>query len=190
MILLLPFIALGLVVGLLRGGDLWRLAELPFRGGWLVILAFLTQVLIFSSWFEHSGFPAYIVPALYMVSLVMLLIAVMMNLALTGMQIFGLGLILNFVVITANGGFMPASPEALEAAGREERVAVMQEKGYASNSELITAETRLGFLGDNFFIDLPFLPPAVFSVGDVLIGFGAFVLVSQAMVRRRRWNWR
>jgi hypothetical protein len=97
------------------------------------------------------------------------------------MKIFGLGLILNFLVIAANGGYMPVLPDNLIRAGLTHRAELLQAKGYLSNSTVLTGETRLPFLADVFFAPswLPF--SNVFSIGDVFIGIGAFILVLQTM---------
>jgi hypothetical protein len=65
---------------------------------------------------------------------------------------------------------MPASADALRTAGRSAREAAF------TNSEVV-AHARLAFLGD--VLPLPaWMPFAnVFSVGDVLIAVGLFVLV-------------
>ena len=65
---------------------------------------------------------------------------------------------------------MPASADALRTAGRSTREAAF------TNSEVV-AHARLGFLGD--VLPLPaWMPFAnVFSIGDVLIAIGVFVLV-------------
>lgn len=186
MSLLLPSIVVGIIVGIIRGGSLSRLAEFPFRYGWLVIVALALEVLIFSSWFEQLGLPAYVLPALYILSLLMLLAVVVMNRARVGVLILGVGIFLNFLVIATNGGYMPASAEVMRQVGLEEREVAMRDKGYVTNNTLATPESKLAFLGDYLYIDLPLIRQQVFSPGDAFIAFGMFILVSQAMVWRRR----
>ena len=52
---LLLAVLCAIIVGLMRGGSLMRLTELPLRYGWLILLALSLQVVAFSSQFERSG---------------------------------------------------------------------------------------------------------------------------------------
>nr|MDA8189332.1 DUF5317 family protein [Dehalococcoidales bacterium] len=104
-------------------------------------------------------------------------------------RILGLGLLLNFLVIVANGGYMPASYERLQSLGLDAEIQLLRENGHYGKDVLSAPETRLAFLGDNFSIDTPATRKKLFSVGDVFIATGAFILVSEAMVwRPRRWG--
>jgi len=173
------------IVGLMRGGSLIRLTKLPLRCGWLILLAFSLQVVIFSSQFERLGWPDRYGVYLYVASLLLLLLVVGLNLSLGGMKVLSLGLALNFLVITANGGYMPVPLDNLVKAGMLHQAEMLQARGHFSNLTTLTTETRLPFLADIFVIPsyLPFRN--VFSLGDVLIGIGAFVLVLRAMQRKR-----
>ena len=97
------------------------------------------------------------------------------------MKVLGLGLALNFLVIAANGGYMPVPPENLVKAGMLHEAEMLQARGHFSNLTVLTEETRFPFLADIFVIP-PYLPfRNVFSIGDVIIGIGAFILVLRAM---------
>ncbi len=84
-----------------------------------------------------------------------------------------LGGALNFLCISVNGGVMPADPDALRAIGRS-----------PASDEFINstalADPKLAFLGD--IIPTPDSWPVsnVYSVGDLLILTGAFVLLHVA----------
>jgi len=76
---------------------------------------------------------------------------------------------------------MPVHPDSLTRAGMTQRAELLRSQGTVSNSTLWTDETRLPFLADIFFLP-SYLPLSnVFSLGDVFIGIGAFILVLQAM---------
>jgi hypothetical protein len=100
------------------------------------------------------------------------------------MRILGLELLLNFLVIATNGGYMPVPLDNLTRSGMSHRAELLRAKGYLSNSTVLTGETRLPFLADAFLLPswLPF--SNVFSIGDVFIGIGAFILALQAMQGR------
>lgn len=180
MFLLLAIIC-AVILGLMRGGSLIRLTELPLRYGWLILIVFLLQVITFSPQFEKLGWSDRYGVYLYISSLLLLLLVVGLNLSLGGMKVLGLGLVLNFLVIAANGGYMPVPLANLSRAGMLHQAEMLQERGHFSNLTALTSETRLSFLADIFVIP-SYLPLAnVFSLGDVFIGIGAFILVLRAM---------
>jgi hypothetical protein len=73
-----------------------------------------------------------------------------------------LGGALNLAAITANGGVMPADPDALAAAG------VHQQAGDFANSTAV-AHPHLAFLGDVFAVPASWPVSNVFSMGDVVL---------------------
>ena len=189
MSLLLPSVALGVLFGFMRGGNLTRLARFPLHFSWLVILAFLIQFAVFDSPLQARLSADLVIPILHVVSLLLLLWMVASNRSFLGARILGLGLLLNFLVIVANGGYMPASYERLQSLGLDAEIQLLRENGHYGKDVLSAPETRLAFLGDNFSIDTPATRKKLFSVGDVFIATGAFILVSEAMVwRPRRWG--
>ena len=88
------------------------------------------------------------------------------------------GAICNMAAIVSNGGYMPATPEALASLGKTAPTIY-------SNSAVV-ASPNLPWLTDRFALPrwLPFAN--VFSVGDVLLAAGVFVLLVVVMRRGRR----
>jgi hypothetical protein len=108
------------------------------------------------------------------------LVVVVRNLAIPGLGLVAVGALSNLVAITANGGQMPASPDAMAFLGKTVNA------GY-SNSAVVEAPA-LAPLTDVFALP-PFLPFAnVFSVGDVLIGLGVLAVIVTAMRRGASGN--
>jgi hypothetical protein len=164
---LLPSIALGIGFALLLGGRPSRLVEIQLRRGWAVIGAFGLQALLFTPWTD--GAPLALENGIHLASYSLLFVfaaANVRNLAL--LPLLG-GMALNAVVIAVNGGQMPVSPTAWEAAGLE--------AGERANVRL--GSGHLGFLGDVFAIPEGFPFANVFSAGDLLIAAGtiAFIVV-------------
>jgi hypothetical protein len=161
----------GLLLGLLSGGSAERLGRLRFRWGALIAVGMAVQLSLFSSpvgaWLGDAA------PAVYILSNVMVLIAVTVNLAIRGLALVMAGGGSNLLAIVANGGYMPVSPEALAAMGRA------PQDGF-SNSILMD-HVNLAPLTDIFAMPT-FIPAAnVFSIGDVLIGVGAAVALVVSM---------
>ena len=87
--------------------------------------------------------------------------------------VVALGGVLNLIAIAANDGVMPASRSALETAGMEET------DGSFTNSDAVD-DAHLAFLGDVFAIPEGWPAANVFSVGDVVMLVGAFLLLHAA----------
>ena len=164
---------IGIVVGRLLGGRLERVAALRFRWVPLALAGLAVQVALFSSPLtEQVGSLG---PPLYVASTIAVLVVVVRNITIPGLALVALGAVSNLAAIVANGGFMPASPNALEALGRT------AETGF-SNS-VVLGDPALAPLTDVFALPA-FLPFAnVFSVGDVLIGLGISLALVSAMRR-------
>jgi hypothetical protein len=81
-------------------------------------------------------------------------------------------------VIALNGGYMPSDNTARLIAGRPP----LEPGQTMSNSVGVGPDTRLAFLSDIFAIPNVLLFSNVFSIGDVLIAVGAFLLIQKSMV--------
>ncbi len=163
-------IPIGIIVGYLLGGRLEGLNRLRFRWAPLALLGLAVQVALFSDPLaEVVGDGG---PPIYVASTAAVLVAVLRNLKMPGIAIVALGACSNLVAIAANGGYMPADPDALASIGG---VA----PGYSNSS--VVADPAFGPLTDLFAIPV-WVPFAnVFSVGDVLIGLGVAVTVVVAL---------
>ena len=147
------------------GGHLSALAQVRLRLVPTILGALCIQVVIISV--LPAGSPglhrlahvsSYVLAAAFLVA----------NRRVRGMWIIALGGALNLVAITANGGVMPADPEALARAG------VVQEAGDFANSTAV-AHPHLSFLGDVFAVPASWPVSNVFSVGDVILVVAALL---------------
>ncbi|MCL5959536.1 MAG: DUF5317 domain-containing protein, partial [Chloroflexi bacterium] len=108
---------------------------------------------------------------------------------LSAMRLLGLGLILNFIAILANGGYMPVAPESLAQSGYQNLVSVLEpgSRVFLTKDVLIARhEIQLYALGDIFVLPLPKPIASVFSLGDVLIAIGTFLLIQTGLSGQRR----
>lgn len=170
----LSVLLLAVVVAYARGGRLVRLVEAPLRWSWLLFLGLLLQMAV------DLGVARGVTDALWpgavllFASQAMVLTWVLRNWHLSGMALVGAGLLLNMVVVTANGA-MPVDPEAILALGGDP--AALQ----PGKHTLMTSETRLPWLADVW----P-LPPlrSIISVGDVVLAAGLLPLTHALMTHR------
>lgn len=173
--LLLYSIAAGILLGRLAGGRLDGLSAVRFRLWPLALGGLLFQLVLFSAPVtERIGDAG---PALYVVSSLAVFVALLANLRLPGFWILALGAGMNLLAITANGGYMPSSPEAWMALNG---LAVVPTDDY-TNSTLITTTTWFPMLGDIFVFPRPLPLANVFSLGDALIAVGAVVFLVRSM---------
>ena len=108
-------IPIGIVAGFLLGGRLDGLERLRLRWAPLVLLGLLLQVAIFSEPIGRAVGDAG--PAIYVASTAIVFVAVLRNLAIPGVALIAIGAGCNLAAIVANGGWMPADPDALAAIG-------------------------------------------------------------------------
>jgi hypothetical protein len=154
------------------------LGAIQVRWAPLILIGFLVQIVLFSDAVaERVGEAG---PVLYVVSTLMVGVAVVRNWRIPGMPLIVLGAVSNMAAILANGGFMPAAPGALASLGKSAPTIY-------SNSAVV-AQPALEPLTDLFALPrwLPFAN--VFSLGDALLGLGLGVLIVLTMLRGRAAN--
>jgi len=149
------------------GGRLGRLSELSFRRKWAALAALALQFSIMKLFPEgshglHGG--------LHLASYGLVFYFLAANLHVPGLWLIGIGGACNGIAIAVNGGVMPAHPGALATAG------ITQRPGEFVNSGAVE-DPRLWFLGDVFALPAGWPAANVFSVGDLVLVLGAFVLL-------------
>jgi len=176
--IILFILVISILVGLLRHGNLMRFIDLDLRWRGVFIFGFLIQVLIFSDGWRTNPTLQPITPYAYLASMIVLFVAVSKNFHIPGMRLITFGWCLNFLAIFFNGGYMPASPDALAFAGKPPRA-----PGEVWNNSIgMGPDTQLVLLCDIFAVPKGFIFPNVFSIGDVLLTIGAVYLTQTTMV--------
>lgn len=161
---LLPSILIGLALALALGGDVRRLLAYPLRLEWAAPVALAIQVVIFSGWVALTAAET---ASLHLLSYGLLVAFVLANArSLTLLPVVA-GLALNALAIAVNGGVMPVSRRAVSAAGIT----------ISGNTNVSLHATHLRGLGDVFALPVRIPLANVFSVGDLLIGFGMIAFI-------------
>lgn len=180
MILALAVVA-GLIVSLIRhrGHAASQIASIPLRSAWLALLAFALQIPLLRAPLAPTQ-QLCLQQGLFLGSHLLLLVFVWRNWRLVGIQIVGLGVICNLLVILANGGFMPITPETLvriNPGSTLQQWPVGLHYGHSKDVILLQADTLLWALSDILLLPPPFPWPTAFSAGDLLIALGIMVLL-------------
>jgi hypothetical protein len=164
---MLLVLAIAILVGLGRGGKLSNLTEIGVRAWWLLFFGFGIQLV--ATFLPRSTHELAV--WLILSSYVPLLFFVWLNRQMAGMWVAGIGILMNFTVIAANGG-MPVMLEAVKLAGGSTTVAL------GAKHVVLTGETHLAFLADI----IP-LPRSVISMGDVFLAIGVGVFLEDQIRR-------
>ncbi len=181
--MLLDAAVIAIIIGLLAGGRLGRLKDLDLRAPGLFIAAALVQVGLMVAgvrgalWAERLG------PAIYLLTLAMVLFGLGWNRKLPGAVVVGVGVLLNFLVIAANDGSMPVDRALAERAGNEALVKLLDEPTYTKHKP-VTEKTQLRPLGDVIALPTLIPRPKFFcpgSIGDVFVTVGACWLLLAGM---------
>jgi hypothetical protein len=157
--------AIAALSAVLAGGNLRRLSDLKFRYPGVLFAGLLAQVVIISILPDgNEG----VREAVHIASYLLVFAFLALNWRVAGLPIIAVGALLNFAAITANGGVMPADPDAAARAG------ITDEAGSFENSRPVD-DPKLMIFGDRFAIPKSWPFSNVFSIGDVLIVLGAAV---------------
>jgi hypothetical protein len=149
----------------LARGRLSALADLRFRAPWLALLGIAAQILVISilpkgsAWLHH---------AVHLISYGLIAGFVWANRHVPYVWLGAIGGALNLAAIVANGGVMPADPDALVTAG------IHQQADEFANSTAV-AHPHLAFLGDVFAVPSSLPVSNVYSVGDVILVVAALL---------------
>lgn len=179
MLLALPLLA-GLLVGLVTGGSFRGLAAVQLRTAWLFLLGLGIQVVLYNPWVEPQSWDIRYSHGFYLVSLLLLFAGLLVNLGRVRwpLMVLAAGAALNLIVIVANGAAMPVDAHLLALARGQHLVWLIAHNHLASNVFPATGHVRLGFLEDRIG-----LASSVYSIGDVLIGLGGFLVAAIEMHR-------
>ncbi|HUF52290.1 MAG TPA: DUF5317 family protein [Dehalococcoidia bacterium] len=163
-------------------GARWRLSHpsVELRLAPLLLLALAIQLIAIYAPLGSDDLPRRI---LMVAGYVGLLGFVGINLKRSALVVLGLGALLNFLPIVANGGLMPITPETLLKTGDIPEDARVGEWVEGTKDVLKEREdVHLYFLSDRLTSDLS--PFRAFSIGDLIILAGAVILAADLLLPR------
>jgi hypothetical protein len=179
--LLLAGAAVGLLAGLVTGGSLRPFAAV--RIGWPMLLVVLIALAIKELGVFGPLARSDLTPLLFVISnLALVFWAIWHRGQLRGVELVGLGIALNLVVVAGNSGHMPVAP-ALAHQGPPE----LLRYGVWGQYVVAGPATRLNWLGDGIRLPAPLdrIFPQAFSPGD-LVSWVGLAVVLFLLTRPRR----
>lgn len=177
MVLLLA-LAAGLLAGLAWAS--WR--RLPYLAPelqylWLVFIAFLLQIFVT----RLPGISTGLVVICLLVSQILFFGFAWVNRRISGMPVLICGVLLNVIVMTANGGFMPVSLNTVSRLLPEQRLQDFQLGSRIGAKDILLRpqDTNFEWLADRFLTPAWFPSKTAFSLGDVFIAMGVFWMLAK-----------
>ena len=169
-------IVVGVLVGIVRGGRFANLGEAAFRLWPLLVLGVVVQ--------GAAAFTGEGAVAVILVSYALLIAFCAANLTRAGMGVVLVGIVMNLLVIAANGG-MPVRQDAIVAAGiaTHDEVPSLE---FGAKRHLETEDDRLTFLAD--IIPVP-VAREVLSFGDLAMSVGVAAVLANLLRTRQRQSW-
>ncbi len=187
--IVLILMALALVRSLaFRRNYITPLGQRPYRGGWQVALGLIglyilqaglvvyapgeTQSQALILFVTHAGFAALL----------------LVNRHIPGIKLVVLGIVFNLVVVLANGGWMPITPDAAHYVHPERPAPEIGVRPVSSkNIVLLKEDTNLWILSDIIRVTAPWRRSAI-SIGDLLLlaGIAQFIFQVKPMGSKLR----
>ena len=174
-----------IILALLLKRDLSAIGKVSYRGGWK--LAAVVISLFTLQWITvvYASERTILQMAFLILSHIALILLVLLNRYVPGAKLFALGIILNTVVMVANGGWMPVTPQTYQFVHPDQtEVEVSANPPKSKNIILPRSETKLWILSDFIPVVLPWRRNAI-SIGDVLLIIGAAQFLFQTTTKKQ-----
>ncbi|GAB4282720.1 MAG: hypothetical protein Kow0067_03070 [Coriobacteriia bacterium] len=179
--ILLVGLLVGVIVGWIRGGSVEGLGRARLANERL-LFALLLLYLSLPLLADLLVLPQLVVRGVWFGCLGALAVVAARNIASPGLVLVWVGILLNYAVVSLNGG-MPVGVTATTAASGLAGDAVLELLDLDPIRHAATGATVVPFLGDVIPLPLPSPVGAVLSVGDVLLSAGVGWFVSATMVK-------
>lgn len=180
---ILVSMGLGLMVALVMGGRVSRLKNVVLWGEPALIAMMLIQVVLPSAASLVGAAASFLTLVAWVVTALAGMTLALINHPKPGMLLVGVGLMLNALVIGANGG-MPVLVPAVALASGVSAHSISETLAHSPLHIPAGFETRLLFLGDVLPAPVPITGTLlVVSLGDVLMMVGVCALIVWAMLQ-------
>lgn len=182
--MLVESLVASLIIGKIRGGKFSNMGQEEIKGWFLIVSSFFLEYGAVFFACRDNDFVKTNIFYIHLLSYILLFVGIAMNIKKPPFQIMAVGVLLNLIVILANGGQMPVSVWAMEKTGLGRNIEMICEKADIVHC-LMEPSTKLWFLGDVFPIGRKGFFAYVVSYGDIIMSIGVFVYIQQLMLGKR-----
>lgn len=155
-----------------------NLIHISIRLPFLLFLSFLIQFLVVFLGGKEVNFILRFGPLFYVMSFLLLLSVLYQNSHIKGMKIIFLGIFINLLAITMNGGQMPVAPGALNKAGLDTLYETVKSGNYVTHTLMTESDNIIAKIaGDIIPITPPHPRPRVISIGDIVMTIGIIYML-------------
>lgn len=168
------------VIAILRGALANKSELIIIKGWYLFILGLLTQLLpdifaLFQLDFVAEKLKAHF-NYLHLISYLFILATLLINIKLHSIKLILAGTLMNIMVIFSNSSFMPVSKQAILSINPSKVITSVQ---LDYKHILIDSKTNLTLFADIIAVPSWYPVKQVFSIGDIFIALGVFVLIQK-----------
>lgn len=174
------------IMGKLRGGKISKLTDIYIHQWWYMTIAALIE--FSASWIRMKEIEPlwrwvdeYIM-IIHFITYGFLVFVLINNIKSKGFPLILLGIMLNFIVIMANGGRMPVDISGIDPILFREKIDFLK-AGKDLVHAVMDETTSLKFLGDIIHLKKPYPMPKTLSIGDIFMMLGVFLFVQNQMLR-------
>ena len=178
--MLIEFLIGSIFIGSIRGGKPIRLLHKSFNRISILILALLIHISFFHFTFRGYSIVLDNISTLYGISFGFVILSIAVNYKFRESLIIFIGVIMNIISFLVNSRSVVVSLDGLNYIGLSETANLIAQQ----NVELftpLTELTRWSFLSRFIAIPTPYPYPQIFSIGDLLISVGIFLLIQKIM---------
>jgi len=168
------------VIAILRGALANKSELIIIKCWYLFILGLLTQLLpdifaLFQLDFVAEKLKAHF-NYLHLISYLFILATLLINIKLHSIKLILAGTLMNIMVIFSNSSFMPVSKQAILSINPSKVITSVQ---LDYKHILIDSKTNLTLFADIIAVPSWYPVKQVFSIGDIFIALGVFVLIQK-----------
>ena len=173
-----------IILAVLFRRDLSALGQISYRGDWKSAGAVLGLFILQAVVVIYAPGQTILQIVILTSSQIALVFLFLLNHHVPGAKLFALGIALNVLVMVANGGWMPVTPETYHFVHPDRPIVEQTKPSSSKNIILPRSETNLWILSDMIRVTLPWRRTAV-SMGDVLLVMAVAQFIFQTTAKKK-----
>ena len=177
-------IILLIILAVLFRRDLSALGQISYRGGWKFAGAVLGLFILQAVVVIYAPGQTILQMVILTSSQIALIFLFLLNHHVPGAKLFAVGIALNVLVMIANGGWMPVTPETYHFVHPDRPIVEQTKPSSSKNIILPRSETNLWILSDMIRVTLPWRRTAI-SLGDLLLIMAVAQFIFQTTAKKK-----